>query len=129
MVFDSVRKLNEMYKEGVMPEPEELEGEQYVTVPVFPWVSFAPLKHLKDTDTNGEGANVMMKRFRFGRYNLVKKGDYLLVDYKQEENSRFMRGVVDRLRRIPDGRIIGRMYYHIFGREVFVSWFEMAKRD
>ncbi len=39
-----------------------------------------------------------------------------------------MRGVVDRLRRLPDGRLVGKLYYKLFGQEIFLMFFEMRKK-
>lgn len=126
----NLKELEEMYEDGSAIEPEELDGEYFVVVPWFPWLSLEPLKHRKVVEYGGGGDNVLLDNVRFGRFKLEKQGDSLLIDYDQEENSPVMRGVVDRLRRLSDGRIVGKLYYKVFGREVFLMYFEMRpKRD
>jgi len=129
MIFDDLKEIERLYDEGVVPEPEELEGEFYVVVPWFPWFSLEALKHRKSADSSGEGDNVILDGMSFGHFRLEKEGDALLINYDQPENSIVMKGVVDRVRRLEDGRIVGKLYYKILGAEVFLMFFEMRKKD
>jgi len=129
MIFDDLKELEKQYAGGTIPEPEELDGEFYVVVPWFPWLSLEPLKHRKSADVSGEGDNVILDNIRFGHFRLEKELDALLIDYDQSENSPVMRGVVDRIRRLPDGRLVGKLYYKVLGVEVFLFFFEMRKKD
>jgi len=128
MIFDSLKELEKQYEDGTIPEPEELEGDFYVTAPWFPWISFELFKHHKSADAFGEGDNVMLDSIRFGHFRLEKESDALLINYDQPENSAILKGVVDRVRKLPDGRIIGKLYYKILGQEVFIEYFEMKKK-
>jgi len=128
MIFDDLKELERLYEEGTIPEPEELEGDFYVVVPWFPWISFELFKHHKSADSSGEGDNVMLDSIRFGHFVLDKQADSLLINYDLPENSFIMRGVVDKVRRLADGRIIGKLYYKILGQEVFIEYFEMRKK-
>jgi hypothetical protein len=129
MIFDELKELYDLYSEGTIPEPEELEGEFYVVVPWFPWASLELLKHRKAADASGEGDNVILDNIRFGHFKLEKGSDSLLIDYEQEQNPLIMRGVVDRMRRLPDGRLVGKLYHKILGQEVFLMFFEMRKKE
>ncbi len=51
--------------------------------------------------------------------------DSLLVDYDSPENPSVLRRMLDRLRRLPDGRLVGRTTYRILGWEVFILYFEL----
>lgn len=128
MVFDTIKELEKLYDEGTIPEPEELEGEFYVVVPWFPWFSLELFKHRKAADADGAGDNVLLDNIRFGRFRLEKEEGALLIDYNQPENSVVMKGVVDRLRRLPDGRLVGKLYYKVLRQEVFLMFFEMRKK-
>lgn len=129
MIFDDLKEIEKLYDEGAAPEPEELEGEFYVVAPWFPWISFELLKHRKSSDVFGEGANVLLDNIRFGHFKLEKQDDSLLIDYDRAENPLVIRKVVDRLRRLPDGRLVGKLYYKLLGSEVFIMFFEMRKKD
>jgi len=128
MIFDDLRELESQYADGTIPEPEELEGDFYVVVPWFPWMSLELLKHRKSSDSSGEGDNVILDNIRFGHFKLEKELDALLIDYEQPENPPVLRGVVDRMRRLPDGRLVGKLYYKVLGVEVFLMFFEMRKK-
>jgi hypothetical protein len=128
MIFDKIKELEEQYVEGTVPEPEELTGDFYVLVPWFPWLSLELFKHHKSADAFGEGDNVMLGGIRFGHFRLEKESDALLINYDQQENSPVMKGIVDRVRRLPDGRLIGKLYYKILGQEIFIEYFEMKKK-
>lgn len=128
MIFDDLKELEEQFAGGTIPEPEELEGEFYVVVPWFPWLSLELFKHRKAAVT-GEGDNVLFDNVRFGHFRLRKEGEALLIDYDQPENPSVMRGVIDRLRRLPDGRLVGKLFYKVLDREVFLMFFEMRKNE
>lgn len=128
MFFSQVKEIEEQYEQGEVPEPEELEGEFYVVVPWFPWLSLELLKHRKSADSFGEGDNLILKDTRFGHFRLEKESDSLLIDYDLEENSPVMRGVVDSIRKLPDGRIIGKLFYRVLGNKIFIMFFEMKKK-
>ena len=129
MFFNDLKELEEQYEQGTVPEPGDLSGEYYVVAPWFPWVSLEPLKHRKDVGADGSGDNVVLKDTRFGYFKLETESGALLIDYDQPENNPIMRGVIDRLRKLPDGRIIGKLYYKIFGQEVFLMYFEMKPKE
>jgi hypothetical protein len=129
MIFDELKELENLFDQGTIPEPEELEGEFYVVAPWFPWLSLEPLKHRKATDPSGQGDNVLLSGMRFGHFLLRKEDAALLIDYDQPENAAVMRGVIDRIRRLPDGRLAGKLFYRILGREVFLMFFEMRKKE
>ena len=129
MIFDERKELENLFEQGTIPEPEELVGEFYVVAPWFPWLSLEPLKHRKATDTFGHGDNVLLSGMRFGHFLLRKEDEALLIDYDQPENAAVMRGVIDRIRRLPDGRLVGKLFYRILGREVFLMYFEMRKKE
>jgi hypothetical protein len=128
MFIDQLKEIERLYDEGSVPEPEELEGEFYVVVPWFPWFSLELLKHRKSADIAGDGENLILDGVSFGKFRLEKGSDSLLIDYDQPENGAVMRGVVDRLRRLPDGRLVGKLYYKLFGQEIFMMFFEMRKK-
>lgn len=129
MIFDTLKELEEQYDLGTVPEPEDLEGEFYVVVPWFPWTSLELLKHRKATVPGGEGDNVLLDGIRFGHFRLEKQDEWLLIDYDQPENTPVMRGVIDRMRKLPDGRLVGKLYYKVFGQEIFLMFFEMRKKE
>jgi hypothetical protein len=129
MIFDELKELEQLYEEGTVPEAEELDGEFYVVVPWFPWFSLELLKHRKAADVFGEGDNVILDNIRFGHFKLIKEENALLIDYDQSENPMVMRGVVDRMRRLPDGRLVGKLYYKVLGQEYFLMFFEMRKKE
>jgi len=125
MIFDTLRTLEEQYEQGEIPEPEELSGEYRVVVPWFPWLSLAMLKHRKAVGRIGVGDNVLAGGFRFGHFRLRKEAGWLLIDYDLADNPGVMRRVVDRVRRLPDGRLVGKLFYRLPGREQFLMFFEM----
>lgn len=129
MLLKKVKEIEEAFEMGEAIRADELSGEYYVVVPWFPWFSLEPLKHRKDVGEGGAGANVLAGGMRFGNFELVEDDGALLIDYDQQGNGPAMRGVVDRLRRIEDGRIIGRLSYRIFGQETFLMYFEMVPKD
>ena len=129
MTLGLLKEVEELYEEGTIPEPEDLEGEFYVVAPWFPWVSFELLKHRKDAGVDGEGDNVLLRDIRFGRFQLEKDDSALLINYDLPENPGVMRRVIDRVRRLPDGRIVGKLYYRILGRKVFIMYFEMRRKE
>lgn len=129
MIFDELKELEEQYEQGTIPDADELSGEYYVVVPWFPWLSFELLKHRKAVGAGGEGDNVLLKGLRFGHFKLEKEEDALLIDYDLPENRRIMQRVVDRLRWLPDGRLVGKLYYRILGRKVFIMFFEMRLKE
>jgi hypothetical protein len=129
MIFDEIRELEKSYSEGTIPEAADFEGEFYVVVPWFPWFSLELLKHRKAADSLGEGDNIILDNIRFGRFRLEKEQDALLINYDQPENPPVMKGVIDRMRRLADGRLVGKLYYKILGREVFIMFFEMRKKE
>jgi len=124
-MFETLRRLEEQYGRGGVPEPGELSGAYRVRVPWFPWLSLALLKHRKDVGAGGQGDNVLAGGLRFGRFVLRKEPAWLLIDYDIPANRRVMRRVVDRVRRLPDGRLVGKLFYRLPGREVFLMFFEM----
>ena len=126
--FKKLKELEELYKQGEALEPENLRGEYYVVVPWFPWLSLEIMKHRKAVDADYKGDNVILKGTRFGHFQLEMKNDHLLINYDQPENSMVLRRVIDRIRRLPDGRIVGKLYYRIPGREIFLMFFEMRKK-
>jgi hypothetical protein len=125
MIRDTLRKLDEQYDRGEVPEPGELSGEYRVVVPWFPWVSLSILKHRKRVGTGGEGDNLLATGLRFGHFRLKKEPGWLLIDYDLQENPGVMRRVKDRVRRLPDGRLVGKLFYRFPGREQFLMFFEM----
>jgi len=129
MIFDDLKEIEELYSQGEIPEPEELSGEYYVVAPWFPWFSLELLKHRKDVRDGGEGDNVLSGDFRFGRFALERESDALLINYDNDENPAHIRRVIDRIRRLPDGRLVGKLYYRVFGSEVFIMFFEMRKKE
>lgn len=129
MIFRELIELEKQYRKGTIPEPEDLSGEYYVVAPCFPWVSFKALRHRKAIEVGGNGDNVLLKGFRFGRFNLEKQEEALLIDYDLPGNSIAMRRVVDKLRKLPDGRIVGKLYYRVLGRQLFLMFFEMIRRE
>ena len=90
-------RIRHLYSQGTIPDDAELEGEFYVVVPWFPWFSLAPLKHRKAFGDGGRGCNLLLKRFAFGRFELKRTEDSLLIDYDQKENSPVIRRVIDRV--------------------------------
>lgn len=129
MLFPKVKEIEQLYEQGQIPEPEELQGEYYVVVPWFPWLSLRAFKHRKAVEKGNEGDNVVGGGFRFGHFMLRKEENALLIDYDNEENPQVMRGVIDRIRRVPDGRLIGKLNYRVFGDEFFILYFEMQPRQ
>ncbi len=125
MIFSQAKEVAEQYERGSIPDPDELSGEYSVVVPWFPWVSLEPFKHRKSFETGGQGSNVVLNGFRFAPFKLMKESDSLLIDYDSPGNPSILRGLLDRLRRLPDGRLIGRTTYRILGREVFLLYFEL----
>jgi len=125
MIWETLRNLQELYGRGTVPELEDLSGEYRVVVPWFPWFSLAMLKHRKAVGQTGEGYNLLAGGFRFGRFRLRKEAGWLLIDYDLPVNTGVMRRVVDRVRRLPDGRLVGKLHYRILGREPFLMFFEM----
>lgn len=125
MLFPKAREIADLYEQGQTPEPEELQGEYYVKVPWFPWLSLEALKHRKDVEPGGDGDNVIGGGFRFGSFTLCKEDDALLIDYDNQDNPQVMRRVIDRIRRVPDGRLIGKLNYRLFGDQFFILYFEM----
>ena len=124
MRFSRVKEIERLFDQGDIPGPEELAGEHYVVVPWFPWLSLEVFKHRKSVQTPDQGDNVAAG-FHFGRFTLRKEEEWLLIDYDNEQNPRVLRGVIDRIRRVSDGRLIGKLYYRVMGREFFVMYFEM----
>lgn len=129
MIFRELRDLEKDFEQGTIPEPEELQGEHYVVIPWFPWVSLEPLKHRKEVLEDGKGSNVLLSGFRFGHFNLEKEADSLLINYDNPENPRVLRRAIDRVRRLPDGRLVGKFYYPILGREIFINFFELRPKE
>ncbi|MEW6201643.1 MAG: hypothetical protein AB1546_06695 [bacterium] len=127
--FKKLKELEELYERGEVLEPECFSGEYYVVVPWFPWLSLEIMKHRKAVDADCKGDNVILKGTRFGHFQLELKNDHLLINYDQPQNSMVMRRVIDRVRRLPDGRIVGKLYYKILDREIFLMFFEMRKKD
>lgn len=129
MVFREIVELEEQYRQGTVPEPEEFSGEYHVVVPWFPWISFEALRHRKAVGPGGTGDNVLLRGLRFGHFSLEKQEEALLIDYDLPGNSIAMRRVVDKLRKLPDGRIVGKLYYRVLGREWFLMFFEMRRQE
>jgi predicted RNA-binding protein associated with RNAse of E/G family len=128
MPFKKHKEIEKLYEQGQIPEPEEMRGEYFVVVPWFPWLSLAALKHRKAVEQDNEGDNVVGGGFRFGHFTLRKEDNALLIDYDNEDNPQIMRGVVDRIRRVPDGRLVGKLNYRVFGDEIFILYFEMRPK-
>jgi hypothetical protein len=120
-----LRDLSDQYDKGTVPAAAELLGEYSVVVPWFPWISFAPLKHRKAVGPGGDGENILLGNLRFGGFRLERQEGSLLINYDLSPNNPIMRRVVDRLRRLPDGRLVGKLYYRVLGREVPLFFFEM----
>ena len=129
MILSELRNLEKDFEQGTIPEPGELQGEHYVVVPWFPWVSLEPLKHRKKVSEDGTGINVLLDGFQFGHFNLEKEPDSLLISYDNPENPRVIRGAIDRVRRLPDGRLVGKTYFRILGREIFFIFFELRPKE
>ena len=123
-----LRMLGEQYERGTVPAPAELRGEYSVVVPWFPWISFAALKHRKAVGPGGGGDNILLGNLRFGRFRLDGQEGSLLINYDLPANTAAMRRVVDRIRRLPDGRLVGKLYYRVLGREVPLFFFEMRPK-
>lgn len=124
-MFSKLKEIERLYEQGEIPEPGELSGEYDVVTPWFPWLSLEALKHRKAVEPGGEGDNVLGNGLRFGHFALRKEDDWLLIDYDRDDNPRVLRGVLDRIRRLPDGRLIGKLYYRVLGQEIFLLYFEM----
>jgi hypothetical protein len=71
---------------------------------------------------------VLAGGFRFGHFRLKKEATCLLIDYDLSVNPGVMRRVVDRVRRLPDGRLVGKLFCRILGSERFILFFEMRGR-
>jgi hypothetical protein len=123
-----LRELSEQYEKGSIPVPAELSGEYSVVVPWFPWISFAALKHRKAVGAAGGGDNILLGNLRFGRFRLESQEASLLINYDLSANTPIMRRVVDRVRRLPDGRLVGKLFYRVLGREVPLFFFEMRPK-
>ncbi len=127
-MFDDLKEIESLYEQGEIPSPEDLRGEYFVVVPWFPWFSLELLKHRKDVAPDGTGDNVIEGGLRFGHFVLEKDSDSLLINYDVDENVEVMKRVVDRIRRLPDGRLVGRLFYRILGQEVPLLYFEMRPK-
>lgn len=125
MLFSKVKEIERLYDQGEIPGPEDLSGEYYVIVPWFPWLSLEVFKHRKAVEPGGQGDNVLGGGFHFGSFELRKEDDWLLIDYDRDDNPQIVRGVLDRIRRLPDGRLIGKLYYRVLGQDIFLLYFEM----
>ena len=129
MFLNEVKELTRQYEQGSVPAPGDLSGKYAVLVPWFPWLDLRLLGHCKAVIGSGRGTNVLLGRLRFGQFVLREDGQSLLIDYDVPGNLPHMRRVVDRIRRLPDGRLVGRLNYRLLGREVFLMFFEMRPRE
>ena len=125
MPFSNYRKLKESYNDGETPAPDELQGEYFVTAPAFPGLSLGLLRHRKNVDPDGEGENLLLDDFRFGKFVLDERDEALVSDNDNDENTIMLRGVGEKIRRIEDGRLIGKRYYKMRGKGIFLMLFEM----
>ncbi len=126
MIINELRELNSLYeKHGTIPKPEDFSGEYYVTAPCFPWISFRHLNHRKEIKEKNCGSNVLLNKIRFGRFELKKDQDSLRIDYDQPENPLLIRKVIDNVKVLPNGRIIGKLFFKIPDRKIFILFFEM----
>ncbi len=126
MIINELRELNSQYEQhGTIPEPEDFSGEYYVTAPSFPWISLKPLNHRKEIIGKNTGSNVLLNKIRFGAFELKKDEDSLRIDYNQPENPLLLRKAIDNVKILPDGRIIGKLFYKVLGRKIFILFFEM----
>ena len=130
MIFKELREFDRLYEqEGSIPEPEKVSGEYYVITPCFPWISLKHLKHRKVIEEKNAGANLILNNLCFGKFELKKENDALVIDYNQPQNSFLMRNVIDKVKLLDDGRFLGKLYYNLLGRKLFVLFFEMKPKE
>ena len=132
----SYKELNKIFLNASDPVIAELNGEYIVDI-----LSFLPslkrLSHRKIMYTRAKtqlGHNVLSGR-TWGRFSVsegsFKESDFLKavrLNYDREKNFFIIKNIRDYIRRIEDNTLyIGKFYYRIFERSIFIGYFSLEK--
>ena len=113
------------YRKGQAPHPKDLASEYAIHVPCFPWVSLSPLRHKKHF-SDQHGNNKLLGMISFGDFSVRHEDRDLVIDYDVPQNWSPSRRLIDRVRKTPDGRLIGILAIRISGQEIPLTFFEMT---
>ncbi len=132
----SYHKLNKIFLNARDPEITELQGEYIVDI--LSWLpSLKRLNHRKIInvmENTGRGHNVVMGK-TWGRFSVTENTEKesvfhkaLKLSYDNQDNSFLIRNIRDYIRCIEDNTLyIGKFFYRIFKRSVFIGYFSLKK--
>jgi hypothetical protein len=133
----TVEELQELYDEGQIPDETELgdaTGEVLAgrglantsvwrrTAKYSPWAGMR-----LDDEINRLGYGPLtLEKYGFDTYvEQDKEGGALVLDYDIPENPYALRRLVERVREIEGGLLLGKAYLRVGGREVFLHYYAM----
>jgi len=97
-------------------------------IPKLLWFWFDDSKWMNVAEGLNRRITFIHKRKRiWGGFEVFSETwrSFWLLDYDCTENNWLTRRIVDHIRILPDGTIIGKFHIRIFGRLWFLAWFTM----
>jgi hypothetical protein len=131
----NARELEPIFDAAAVPEPSELAGEYTVDMltrlPTLKWMGHRKSFFVQDGQPAGH--NLLLGGWVWGRFVLKSgecgdRGDTaLFIDYGQPGNSFVSRPMRDYVRRVGDGLYLGRLYYKLGRRRLFLGFFALER--
>lgn len=134
-----MKKWKHEWESGEKPEISQF-ADVYMRVKMRGWTAFLfwvffLYRDIKRFDCIGYEGTTLYRGInlwviKWGEYFLDKfnAAKSIILHYDLPDNAWFVRRIVDRIRVLADGSIIGKFCYRLFGREWFVCWFTLESR-
>lgn len=129
------RELETVFDAAPAPEPSELAGEYTVDMltrlPSLKWMGHR--KRFFALDGGPAGHNLLFRGWVWGRFALRdgecsdRGGPALFIDYDRSANSFVSRPMLDYVRWIGEGLYLGRLYYQLGRRRLFLGFFALER--
>ena len=123
-------KYSKMWEAARMPTLDDLRQGKRIAVKWKVRLNIWPWWDDRKVVLQSAGYNIDSRgEWGFWRMSWDSIKRYMVLNYDHPNNSKFARRIVDHIRILPDGTIIGRFYLRVFGRLWFLSWFTMERSE
>lgn len=129
------RELELVFDSAPAPEASELSGaytvDMLTRLPSLKWLGHR--KRFFVLEGRPAGHNLLFCGWVWGRFILKpgecgdRGGPALFIDYGQAGNSFVTRPMRDYVRRVGDGHYLGRLYYQLGRRRLFLGFFALER--
>lgn len=131
------KKLNDVFQNAEAPDRSHLNGEYRVNILMLPGYGiFGHRKVFFYENGAISGYNILFSK-RWGRFTVEESGtappnllNVAVINYERGENSSLIRRIRDYIRYVQnDDLYIGKAYYRVFGKTIFLGYFTLEKID